>query len=123
MPMRWDIDHARKFIYIVAEGALTLKDMEEHFDALVVANAMGYAKLVDVTNTLPIYNDDDVMMMGARLSAYTAALPSGPLAVVGKPNLRGTFKRFVNISPSERPAKYFSSEDKARAWLARIVTG
>jgi len=120
MPMRWDIDHSRKFIHIVAEGLLTLKDMEEHFDALVVANAMGYAKLVDVTNTQPVYNDDDVMLMGARLSAYTAALPSGPLAVVGKPNLRGTFKRFVNISPSDRPAKYFSSEDKARAWLAKV---
>lgn len=122
MPMRWDIDHSRKFVYIVAEGPLTLQNMEEHFDALVVANAMGYAKLVDVTNARPIYTDNDVMLMGARLSAYTAALPSGPLAVVGKPNLRSTFKLFVNVSPSDRPAKYFASEDKARAWLATIIS-
>ncbi|WP_395713687.1 hypothetical protein [Reyranella sp.] len=121
--MRWDIDHSRKFVYIVADGPLTLRHMEEHFDALVVANAMGYAKLVNVANAEPIYTDNDVMLMGARLSAYTEALPSGPLAVVGKPNLRSTFKLFVKISPSDRPAKYFATEDKARAWLATIISG
>jgi hypothetical protein len=121
MPVRWEIDHSARFVYVAIEGSVTLKDMEEHFDALVVANAMGYAKLVDITGAQPIYNDDDVMLMGARLSAYTAALPSGPLAVVGKPDLRGTFKRFVNVSPSDRPAKYFASEEKARAWLAEIT--
>ena len=107
-------------MYIVADGPLTLRHMEEHFDALVVANAMGYAKLVDITDARPVYTDDDVMMMGARLSAYTAELPSGPLAVVGKPNLRNTFKLFVSLSPSDRPAKYFASEEKARAWLAAL---
>ena len=122
MPMRWEIDHAAKFVSIVAEGPLTLQEMDEHFDALVVANAMGYAKLVDITNARPVYSDNDVMMMGARLSAYTAELPSGPLAVVGKPNLRSTFKLFVHISPSDRPAKYFASEQKARAWLATLAT-
>jgi hypothetical protein len=123
MPVRWEIDHSTRFVYVAIEGSVTLKDMEEHFDALFVANAMGYAKLVDVTGAQPIYNDDDVMLMGARLSAYTAALPSGPLAVVGNPDMRGTFKRFVNISPSDRPARYFASEEKARAWLAKIGTG
>lgn len=118
MPMRWDIDHSTKFVYIVGEGLITLKDMEEHFDAIAVANAMGYAKLVDITNAEPVYTDEEMMALGARLSAYTATLPAGPLAVVGQPNLRGTFKRFVNLSPSDRPAKYFNSEDKARAWLA-----
>jgi hypothetical protein len=119
--MRWEIDHPRKFAYIVAEGLVTLKDMEEHFDAIAVANAMGYAKLVDITNARPVYNDDEMMALGARLSAYTATLPSGPLAVVGQANLRGTFRRFVNLSPSDRPARYFKSEDKARAWLATVA--
>ena len=41
---------------------------------------------------------DDVMAMGARLSAYTATLESGPLAVVGKdPALEVAFRRFVNV--------------------------
>ncbi|MFO1085542.1 MAG: hypothetical protein U1E21_13325 [Reyranellaceae bacterium] len=123
MPMRWEIDHAAKFVSIVAEGPLTRQEMEEHFDALFVANAMGYAKLVDVTKARPIYTDDDVMTMGARLSAYAEELPSGPLAVVGKANMRGVFKLFVHISPSDRPAKYFASEAKARSWLETLAAG
>ena len=77
MPLRWQIDHQRKFVHIVAEGPVTIEQMEEHFDAIAVADAMGYAKLFDATRAEPLYTDDDVMRMGARLSAYTANLPSG----------------------------------------------
>lgn len=123
MPLRWEILHPQKFIHIVAEGAVTLKEMEAHFDAIVVADAMSYAKLFDATNLEPIYNDDDVMAMGARLSAYTATLGSGPLAVVGKNDaVRFAFRRFVNISPSKRPAELFKTEAEARAWLAAKAT-
>jgi hypothetical protein len=119
LPLRWQIDHAEKFVHIVAEGPVTIEQMEAHFDAIAVANAMGYAKLFDADSVEPLYSDEDVMRMGARLSAYTASLPSGPLAVVGKSEeVLVTFRRFVNISPSKRPAKIFKSEAKARAWLA-----
>lgn len=119
MPLRWTIDHSRKFVHIVvADGPLTLADMEEHFDAIAVADAMGYAKLFDATRFQPVYSDDDVMAMGARLSAYTAAMASGPLAVVGNdPALEVAFRRFTNVSPSQRPAALFRTEAAARAWL------
>ena len=102
MPLRWTIDHERKFVHIVvAEGPLTLSDMEEHFDAISVADAMGYAKLFDATCFEPVYSDSDVMAMGARLSVYTATLESGPLAVVGTdPALEVAFRRFINVSPA-----------------------
>ena len=68
----------------------------------------------------PVYDEADVMAMGARLSAYTEHFPSGPLAVVGREeSVVLTFKRFVNISPSKRPAALFKTEAKARAWLAK----
>jgi hypothetical protein len=119
MPMRWDIDHARKFVHIVAEGSVTLKEMEEHFDALLVADAMPYAKLFDASRAEPIYSDDDVMAMGARLSAYTATVASGPLAVIGvSDEVETTYRRFVNVSPSKRPARLFKTEAAARTWLA-----
>lgn len=121
MPLRWTIDHSRKFVHIVvADGPLTLQDMEEHFDAIAVADAMGYAKLFDATRFQPVYSDEDVMAMGARLSAYTATLESGPLAVVGTdPALEVAFRRFTNVSPSQRPAALFKTEAEARAWLAK----
>ncbi|HEY4165785.1 MAG TPA: hypothetical protein VGM96_03385 [Reyranella sp.] len=119
MPLRWVIDHPERFIQIVADGPVTLKEMEEHFDAIAVAEAMGYAKLFDMTRIDPIYSDDDVMAMGARLSAYTANMESGPLAVVGQGGeMAMIFRRFVNMSPSKRPAQFFESEHEARIWLA-----
>jgi len=118
LPLRWQIDHAEKFVHIVAEGPITIEQMEEHFDAIAVANAMGYAKLFDANRAQPLYTDDDVMRMGARLSAYTANLPSGPLAVLGQSEeMLLTFRRFINISPSKRPARIFKDEAEARAWL------
>ena len=123
MPLRWEIRHPEKFVHIVAEGPVTLKEMEAHFDAILVADAMPYAKLFDISKGDPIYTDDDVMTMGARLSAYTSTVASGPLAVVGQGEfLEMTFRRFVNISPSKRPARLFKTEVQARAWLATQST-
>jgi hypothetical protein len=94
--------------------------MEEHFDALAVADLMQYGKLFDATEADPIYTDEDVMAMGARLSAYAATLKSGPLAVIGlNEKARSAFRRFVNISPAKRPARIFKAE--ARAWLKEVA--
>ena len=54
MPLRWNIFHDQKLVHIVAEGPITLKDMEEHFDAIVVAEAMPYAKLFDATRAAAV---------------------------------------------------------------------
>jgi hypothetical protein len=122
MPLRWKIDHEEEFVHIVAEGPVTIEHMEEHFDAIAVANAMGYAKLFDASKAQPVYTDDDVMRMGARLSAYTANLPSRPLAVVGQDEeVLVTFSRFINVSPSKRPAKIFTTEAEALAWLKSLT--
>ena len=119
MPLRWEILHPQKLVHIVAEGVVTLKEMEEHFDAIMVADAMPYAKLFDATLAEPLYNDAEVLTMGARLSAYTSTVASGPLAVVGTGDMvESAFRRFVNISPSKRPAALFKTEAAARAWLA-----
>lgn len=119
MPLRWEILHPQKFVHIVAEGPVTLKEMEDHFDAIYIADAMPYAKLFDATTAEPIYSDEDVMTMGARLSAYTATVGSGPLAVIGlSDEIETTFRRFINVSPSKRPAALFKTEAEARAWLA-----
>jgi hypothetical protein len=119
MPLRWEILHPQKFVHVVAEGPVALEELEAHFDDMVVQNALGYSKLFDASRADPTYGDDDVMRMGARLSAYTANFDSGPLAVVGEGSwITLTFRRFINISPSKRPAKIFKTEAEARAWLA-----
>ena len=122
MPLKWEILHDQKLVHIVAQGQVTLPEMEEHFDALAVADVLQYGKLFDATAADPIYTDQDVMAMGARLSAYTATLKSGPLAVIGlSEKARSAFRRFVNISPARRPARLFKTEAQARTWLKEVA--
>ena len=122
MPLRWKVLHDQKLVHVVAEGVVTRKDLEEHFDALVVEEALEYAKLFDAANVEPVYGDDDVLALGARLSAYTATMKSGPLAVVGAgETVETAFRRFVNISPSRRPARLFATEAEARSWLKAVA--
>jgi hypothetical protein len=122
MPLRWEIFHDQKLVHIRAEGRVTLPEMEEHFDALAVADVLQYGKLFDVTRADLIYTEEDVLAMGARLSAYTATLKSGPLAVIGlNDTARSAFRRFVNISPARRPARLFKTEEQARAWLREVA--
>ena len=122
MPLRWKVLHDQKLVHIVAEGPVTRKDIEDHFDALVVEDALAYGKLFDATRMEPVYGDDDVLPLGARLSAYTATMKSGPLAVVGVgETVESVFRRFVNISPSRRPARMFRTEADARTWLKSVA--
>jgi SpoIIAA-like len=115
---RWEIIHEQKLVQVVAEGVCTVQEMEEHFDALVVADAMHYAKLFDASKAIPDYSDHDAMMLSARLVAYTEHFKSGPLAVFGESEfVRWAYERFVNLSPSRRPVAMFKTEPEARAWL------
>ena len=70
MPLRWEILHDQRLVHVVAEGPVTLKEMEAHFDALVVAEALPYSKLFDATAVLPVYDDNNVMAMGAGSGIY-----------------------------------------------------
>ena len=42
---------------VIAEGEVTLRQAEEYLDAVVVADAMPYAKLVDCTNMVTHASD------------------------------------------------------------------
>jgi hypothetical protein len=119
MPLRLAIDHARKFVHVVAEGTVTLRDMEAHFDRLVVEDALGYAKLFDATEIQPGYSESDMYALAARLSAY-ASLKNGPLAIVAvSEQALLASERFLNLSMSRRAGRIFADETAARVWLAQ----
>jgi hypothetical protein len=67
-----------------------------------------------------VYNDNDVMMLGARMSAYAANLePRGAVAFIAANEAAADLgKRFLNLSKSSRPAQVFLEEEPAREWLA-----
>ena len=87
MPIRFTIDHAKRFVHARAEGEIDLADIEEFSDAVMVENAMPYRKLFDGRGAFGKYDDHDMMMLGARVSAYAAVEKRGALALVPSPRV------------------------------------
>ena len=117
--MEFEIDHAERIVRARGYGVVRLSEILDYFDALVVQDAMPYPKLFDAREAKPDLSDDDVMILGARVSAYAALEPRGPVAVVAVTKDAGDIvQRFMNLGNARRPIGLFSSVEEARAWLS-----
>lgn len=122
MPIRCKIDHDRRFVHVEATGPVTLDDVLAYFDRLVVENAMPYPKLFDATAAQADLSDNDIMTMGARVSAYALHDPRGPLALVAKDeHIVNFLRRFMNLGLARRPAMLFRRVEDARQWLDQMA--
>jgi hypothetical protein len=119
MSLKWTISHPQRLVTAVAEGYLWIEEIEEYYDAMVVANALSYARLFDARKLDDQgASDEDFMRLGARMSAYTAAFKFGPMAfVIESKEARALVERCLNLAPADRPTKIFTSETLARQWL------
>jgi hypothetical protein len=119
MPLHFKIDHIRRFVDVEGRGEVALPDVLDYFDALVTDNGMPYRKLLDFRDVIPKLTDDDVMVLGARVSAYAELGPRGPIAIVSTNDETDLFiRRFMNLCGAKRPMRLFSSMDEARRWLS-----
>jgi hypothetical protein len=118
MPITWTISHPDRMVSVQVDGEIALADAEEYLDALVVADAMAYAKLLDCTTMVTYVDDDDMMRLGARMRAYASILKGGPLVfVVTTPEIHDYVRRYINLAAAERPVKIVKTVDQARDWL------
>jgi hypothetical protein len=120
MPLKWTIDHAGRMVRVAADGEVTLKQAEEYLDAVVVADAMPYAKLVDCTHMVTHATDDEMMELAARIRAYASVFKSGPLCfVVATPEMLVYTRRYINLGQADRPIEICKTVAEAEAWLAK----
>lgn len=118
MPIQWTISHPDRMVTVEATGEITLAQAEAYLDALVVADAMAYAKLLDCRTMFTQASDDEMMQLGARMRAYAEILRGGPLVfVVATPEVQEYVRRYINLAAAERPVKIARTVDEARAWL------
>ena len=82
MPLNWKISHADRSVEAIATGHLGLQDIEGYFDDLMVSGAFPYRKLFDATEATSSVDDAEMMLLGARMSAYKGLGPLGALAIV-----------------------------------------
>lgn len=118
VPLRYKIDPARRLVHVQTEGVVQLAEILDYLDAVAVKGAMPYAKLFDASCGDMVLSDDDMMVLGARVSAYARMEPRGPVAlVVGSDETNALARRFANLGGAKRPARIFKHADEARAWL------
>ena len=100
------------------QGDITLRDLEDYLDAVVVAGSMPYRKLFDGTHGDSKMTDEEMMHLGARIRAYHSAGPMGPLAiVVVTDHTHGLARLFGALAAADRPIKIFRDVRAARRWL------
>ena len=120
MPVDYEIDHTKRFVRVKAHGTVILQEILDYFDALVVQDAMAYPKLFDAREAEPRLSDEEVMVLGARVSAYAAYEPRGPIAAVAtKPKAGEILQRFMNLGGADRPMRLLATVEEAMAWLER----
>lgn len=119
MPVTWEVVHPQRLVMVRTQGVLRLKDLEQYFDAMITNDLMLYDRLFDATDCEPDFSDHDILMLGARMSAYAVLGKRGPLAfVASRDAVRHVIARYLNLSDnSVRPAAVFDSLREARAWL------
>jgi hypothetical protein len=116
--MQFNIDHQKRYVDVRGLGDVFLQDILDYFDALVVENAMPYRKMIDMRGVTPRIDDNDMMTLGARVSAYANMEPRGPIAVVSTAPESDLFiRRFMNLGGAKRPMRLFNSLDAAKNWL------
>ena len=118
MPLQYTIDHSERFVQVNTNGVVVLSDILTYYDALVVEGAMPYRKLFDASDVDLRLSDDDIMALGAWVSAYAAMDPRGPIAIVAVGDeTRDLMRRYMNLGGAKRPVKLFSTVATARKWL------
>jgi hypothetical protein len=118
MPINWTISEADRLVSARAQGLVTLQDIEALLDDILIKDALSYRKLFDGRDSVGKYDDKDVLLLGARISAYNSLNLTGAAAiVVGSQEQFDVALRFANIGKAKRPVRVFYSPEEARAWL------
>jgi hypothetical protein len=119
MPLRFKIDHKKRFVNIDTEGVVTLDDILVYYEGLVVGEAMSYPKLFDASNSILQLSSEDLMTLGAWVSAFAQHDPRGPIALLySTEENENTLRRYINLGGAKRPIKLFKSRTRALKWLS-----
>jgi hypothetical protein len=122
MPISIDVVHEARLVRTVATGQVTFAETWSYHETLVLENALSYAKLMDATKATFVHDDDEMMKLGARVSAYADVADRGPVAVVvADTEQRDMLRRYFNLAGDAFPTGLFHTELEARRWLSELA--
>ena len=123
MPIASTISHPTRLVTATATGAVTLRQFQDYLDSVVVADAMAYAKLVDISAATLALRDDEMMILAAWIRAYSSTAKMGPEAIVTSTTETYTQARlYTTLTSTDRPVQIFLDLAAARKWLATAAS-
>ena len=123
MPVTWTVSHPARLVIAVVKDKVTLEEVQEYLDAVVIADAMPYRKIFDLSNGAFDLTDGDMMALGARIRAYAATGSMGPLAIVASsPQAYEWARVYTALAGAERPLQIFRELHLARKWLDGLAS-
>jgi hypothetical protein len=118
MPLTYKIDHEKRFVTVQTTDLVTLDDILVYYEALAVQEAMAYRKLFDASEGDLQLSDEDLMTLGAWVSAFSQYDPRGPIAILCTTlKTENTMRRYMNLGGAKRAVKMFRSRPRAMKWL------
>lgn len=118
MPVDFRFGHRNRLVIATAHGRVVLQEILDYFDAVTINNAASYAKLFDAREMDAQLSDDDVVVIGARVSAYAAYDPRGAVAAIAVTvEARDAVRRYMNFAGAKRAMQLFATLEEAREWL------
>jgi hypothetical protein len=118
MPLTWTISHPNRLVTATGKDQVSLLDMQAYLDGVAVADAMGYAKIFDLSNGTLAMNDQEMMALGARIRAYATTGRMGPLAVVAaSTEAYDQARTYTALAAANHPLQIFRQIAAARKWL------
>ena len=121
MPVQWTLSKPHRLVIAVARDELRLEDVENYLDGVVVAGALPFRKIFDMTHATLMVGDADMMALGARIRAYLKVDRLGPLAIIAVTERAYQQARlFEALADGDRPVKIFRELHLAREWIDKV---
>jgi hypothetical protein len=119
MSITMTFDHARRRLFVKAEGPITLDHIRAHIEEERLGAGLSYSELMDVRGCSPAISADEVRMLVQLLRRLGEKSHLGPTAVIVDTDFAYGMLRMLEILIDDvchiRP---FRKEKEAEQWLA-----
>lgn len=122
MPLSWNLDPTQHFVLVSAEGEITRADIEAYLSEIERLGAVGWRKLVDLSNARPALTEEDVLTIGLRFRQADEAGDVGALAVVmPKSDPERVMRLLGFLAAAKRPMRLFKAIEPAQRWIRSVA--
>jgi len=115
------VDHARRRVFVRAEGPITLADIRTHLEAERLGVGLAYSELIDARGFTPAFSPEDARTLVNILRQLGKDSKLGPTAIVVDTDYGYGMLRMIEVLVEDvcniRP---FRQQTEAEKWLAEF---